>query len=137
MLKLSGTATAPSPELLRFAERQVRMAASQTPALERRAEPRQYAVKPVVVQRVDRALQPLGLPLSAVTRDISEQGVGLIFESPTQHDWLAIAFEQDSEDVYLLIEVLWRKPMGPFEYAGGRIAQVLQTFPESGAEPLY
>src|SRR5262245_59241878 len=107
MLKPGAAAVAPSPELLRFAERQVRKAISETPAVERRAEPREYTVKPVLVQRVDHALQPLGLPLAAVTRDISQQGVGLIFDSPTQHDRLAIAFPLAGEEVFLLIEVLW------------------------------
>lgn len=116
---------APSPALLRFAERQSRMARE----VERRAEPRHYFAEAVVVQPVNSELQPVREPLAAVTRDISHSGIGLIFEGPIDLNLAAIQLSIDRESVCLLIQIIWRRPMEPFVYAGGRVLRELERMP--------
>lgn len=127
---------APSPALLRFARRQAHNSAV-IPDVERRSEARQILVEPVIVQRVDRLRKPLGMPLAAVTRDLSPQGVGLIFEQPMKHNLVALQFALNGEQVCLLVDVLWREPVGPFEYAGCQILHELDEFPMSESQPNY
>ena len=109
----------PSQALLRFAERQSRIAS----VTERRSEGRHFIAEPVSVQFLDANMQPTGSPRVAVTRDISPSGIGLLFEGATEHDLAAVQLSIDGEDVRLLIEVRWRRLMEPFEYAGGQILQ--------------
>lgn len=111
----------PSPALLRFAERQSRIAR----VTERRSEDRHFIAQPVSVQFLDSNMQPMGAPRVAVTRDISPSGIGLLFEDATEHGLAAVQLSIDDEDVRLLIEIRWRRLMEPFEYAGGRILQVI------------
>ena len=116
---------APSPALLRFAQRQSRIARE----VERRAEARHFLAEPVVVQPVDSELNPLGSPQAGVTRDISPSGIGLIVEERIEYDLAAISLNVDGEGVLLLVEFRWRRPMEPFEYVGGRVLRELDHLP--------
>ena len=116
---------APSPALLRFAERQSRIAR----VTERRTEGRHFIAQPVSVQFLDANRQPIGEPHVAVTRAISPSGIGLLFEGATEHDLATVRLNIDGEEVHLLVEIRWRRLMEPFEYAGGQVLRELDGSP--------
>ena len=115
----------PSPALVRFAERQSRVGRE----VERRSEPRHFLAEPVVVQPVNSDLRRVADPTAAVTRDISTSGIGLIFEEQFEHELAAIELCTDGETVFLLVEVVWHRPMEPFLYLGSRILRELDEMP--------
>ena len=49
---------------------------------DRRSEPRYRITLPVIVEPLNEELKPTGLRFRAVTRDISEGGIGLICQDP-------------------------------------------------------
>jgi len=96
---------------------------------ERRAEERESLVVPVLVQPVDKSLRPVGDPFTAVTRDISRSGIGLVYFERVPHCLLAIQARIAGEDVKLVVEIVWQESMGPFEYIGCVAVARLRAFP--------
>ncbi len=119
----------PPAELLSFAQRQVRNARSHRDA-ERRSEERELLVVPVLVTPVDEAFRAVGSRFTVVTRDISRHGIGLVHLERINHRLLAIQTHLANEEVTLVAEVVWQKPMGPFENIGCKIVARLKEFPE-------
>ena len=122
---------APLPELVSFAQRQLQNERfyERVYRVERRQEPRESLVVPVLAQPVDQDGEPFGEAFSVVSRDISSSSIGLILPKPAHHQRLALRFCLNEEVVKVVIEVLWCKPMGPFELLGGRFVKKLDQFP--------
>ena len=120
-----------SPELLAFAKRQARLDVDQMPpAQDRRETFRVPFTVPAVALPVDESLTRVGEPIAAVTRDMTRVGVGLIVEYDLDvGNLLAVRFSFNKNDVCLLAEVLWSKPMAPFYYVGLRAVKSLQHIP--------
>lgn len=114
--------------LVSFVHRQVRTA-NHHRGPEQRFEARESLVLPVLAQPVDEAFHPLGEPFTLVTRDISPSGIGLVHFRRVNHRLLAIQTHLADEEVNLVVEVVWQKAMGPFEYIGCRLVARLREFP--------
>ena len=97
---------------------------------ERRAEPREPVVLPVVAQPIDERRRPIGYPMALVTRDLSTWGIGLVHEQPMVYDRLALRLNVDGEEVLLIGDVRWRGPLGPFYSCGCHVVAKLDQFPE-------
>ena len=137
-LASSAIAARPPEELVSFADRHIRNArANERLYLERRSETRQPLVLPVLVQPLDEDSTPVGEAFSAVTRDISPSGVGLIAAQPIRHKQLALQMHLAHEEVNVIAEVRWCKPMGPFEGIGCRFIRKLNDEPPPKRPPLH
>lgn len=126
-LLLSGRG--PVPELLAFARRQARDAAYSA-GRERRSETRCFVALPAVVQPVDRDYQSIGAPLDVVLQDISRSGFRLVSEQCLAHEMLALRFTLGDEDVFLIGNVQWRSPSGPFYTCGCAVTAKLIDWPQ-------
>lgn len=74
---------------------------------ERRAQPRYAISLPVDVQPLNADHHPCGPARRVVTRDISEQGIGLLSDRPIETQYLRIEIPTPSgEPVEALVEVL-------------------------------
>lgn len=120
---------APPQELIDFAERHIRNASVYS-KLERREQKRHFIVVPVVAVPVDEQFQPIGDAVALVTRDISSKGIGLVHFEPLSQGLLAIRMRLAGDEVNVVIEIGWSKPLGPFELSGGRFVAKLESFPE-------
>ena len=123
---------APSPELLRFAQRRSRMAKTRD-EIEQRSEERETYVTPALLLPVDSSLQVVGDAIHAVTRDISAGGIGIIAEQLPHHRLFAAHFHVSDEMQCLLLRAKWTQHDGPFEAIGFRALAVLQTLPLANA----
>jgi len=121
--------TGPTKELIAFAERQVRNAHRYTD-FERRSEHRHFMVVPVLAVPVDEQHNPIGDPIAMVTRDVSPTGIGLIHCHSIPHGLTAFHMQIAGEEVNLIADILWSKPLGPFEYSGGQYVAKLKSFPQ-------
>jgi hypothetical protein len=120
----SSVAARPSAELVSFARRQIRNArANECLFSERRSEARLHLAVPVLVRPLDDDFNPVGEYFSAVTRDISPSGVGLIAEQPISYRHVVLRMHLANEEVTVIAEVKWHKPMGPFEGIGCRFVR--------------
>jgi hypothetical protein len=115
----------PIPELVAFAQRQVRNAKLHH-GTERRSEHRHLVVVPVVAQPVNEDFVAIDSPFPMVTRDISTTGVGLIHTEYTDHRWLALRMTVAGECVELASKVLWCQALGPFYSLGCQVVANLQ-----------
>lgn len=122
----------PPRELVDFVKRQIRDRRS-FDGSERREESRDLKLLHVLAQPVDEDRRPLGDPLAMVTRDISSTGVGLVYPDRIPHDLVALQLELGGEEIVLLTRIVWRKPLGPFYYLGGKFLTRLDRFPTKGA----
>jgi hypothetical protein len=122
----------PSPpkELIDFAERHVRNAIPHDQS-ERRSERRHFMVVPVLAVPVDEQFRPIGDPTAIVTRDISSHGIGLVHLRPLELGLLALRMQLAGEEVNVVIELAWSKPLGPFELSGGRFVAKLKHLPSA------
>ena len=120
----------PTPELVAFAKRQV-VHAKIRRGIERRAEPREMIVIPVLVQEVNDDLAPIGEPIDVVTRDLTSRGAGLVHYAPISENKLVLQMCLDNELVNVVSRVAWRKPLGPFFGTGVEFIDRLEEFPQS------
>ena len=118
----------PSQLLIAFAQRQVSRARFY-PDHERRNESRHLIAMPVTVVPIDRRLNPIAPAMAMMTRDISSQGVGLIYEQELEHALIALQLALPGEDANLIAEVRWTQPMGPFYHIGCKVIDKLAHFP--------
>ena len=116
----SRRSVSPSKELVAFAERQARKEQIH-PAIERRSEPRQSIVRPVVAQPVNENLEAVGPPFALVTQDMSSRGFGLVSEEFIHHKWLRLKLTVAREKVDVVVRVLWCRAHGPFHLLGGEV----------------
>jgi len=116
------------PELVDFARRQV-VNALMYKGDERRREARMPMIIPVRMVVVDDDNQPLGEPLQAVTRDVSNSSIGLIHIDPLQGERFAIEMSLAQTDVVMIIALMWTGAMGPFYGTAGRFIEKLDEFP--------
>jgi len=118
----------PSPLLIAFVQR-LNSAVPYFEGLEQRWESRHLIVMPVLVQPIDDERRPVARPLTMVTRDISTWGVGLVHYQLTSLDRLALRMTVEGEEVLLVGEVRWQKPIGPFYLFGCQVTAKLDHFP--------
>lgn len=83
---------------------------------------------PVLVQPVDEQFNAVGDPFSAMTRDISPEGIGLVHTEPIVSQLLALRMSLAGEEVNVVTEVQWCREMGPFYYIGGKFGAKLNDF---------
>lgn len=119
--------TAPA-ELVSFVQRLVRNARAYA-GVERRSARRELLVVPVQVVPVDHAFTPIGDEFTVVTRDISPHGIGLVHFERLKHRLLAMQTHLCGEEANLVGEIVWQKPLGPFELIGCRFVARLREFP--------
>ena len=117
----------PPPELIDFAERQVRHARFE--GSERRAETRHLMVVPALLLPVDHQQRALGDSFPAVTRDISAKAIGLIHTDAIRHNRLALHIQLAGAEANLIAELVWCQPLGPFYFSGCRFIKKLKRFP--------
>ena len=117
----------PPPELIDFAERQVRHARFE--GSERRAETRHLMVVPALLLPVDQRQRPQGTSFPAVTRDISAKAIGLIHTDAIRHNRLAIHINLAGVEANVMAELVWCQPLGPFYFSGCRFIKKLEQFP--------
>ena len=86
-------------------------------------------VVPALVQPVDEKFNAIGDCFTVVTRDISPKGIGLVHSRRLDQKLLALQMRLADEEVNVVVEVLWCRPFGPFEYIGGRFVAKLNGFP--------
>ena len=86
-------------------------------------------VVPVRVQPVDEANHAIGDSFDVVTRDIAPQGIGIVCTHRIRHKRLAIHLCIVTEAIDVVVDVMWSKTMGPYEYVGCRLAARLESFP--------
>jgi len=113
--------------LTSFAERHCR-------SFDRRTERRFAARNVALVQPLTADLQPLGEPMVGVTRDMSNSGIGLIVESRPATEQLAVSFTIDDRNVWLLGELRWCDPLGPFDLVGVQLVKKLDSVAERWAD---
>lgn len=126
----------PPAELVSFVERQIRDAQLYD-GVERRSERRHLMAVPVLVQPVDAQFNATGAPFAAVTRDISQTGVGLVHEEPIDPQLLALRMCLAGEEVKLVVEVLWCRAFGPYHYVGGKPISKLESFPRQPTDHAF
>lgn len=122
-------ATSVITQMINFAERQMSSAKDCAPGSERRTQKRyQPWISQVVVVPVDPTLAPLGEPFAAVTRDISQNGLGLIFEESPAHELYGVLLCVDGDESFVLTQVKWHEHSGPFHGVGVRALKVLSGY---------
>lgn len=126
---LTPVASEPPAELVSFVERQIRNARPYA-GVERRSDRRHLMAIPVLVQPVDEQFNAVGAPFTAITRDISPIGIGLVHTEPIEQEMLALRMSLAGEEVNLAAEVKWCRALGPFYYVGGKFLSKLASFPE-------
>jgi len=88
---------------------------------DRRSQPRKAICVPVIVHPLDEQFQPRGEPFSAVTKDISGGGVGLIHSEVIDSAYLQIEFTIPNEQqMSLLGHVRHCTRCGPSYHIGAR-----------------
>jgi hypothetical protein len=109
--------TQPSPALLAFVQRQV-LEAQLYAGPERRSEPRQLLVKPVLVYPADENFSPTGPSCVMVIRDISSRGMELVHEEPINWPLVLVRISLPEIEALVGAVVRWRRPVGPFYFLG-------------------
>lgn len=117
-------------ELFDFARRQVANTLMYK-GDERRRELRNPMVVPVRMVAIDELNQPIGDPFEVVTRDVSNNSIGLIHLNEFDEDRYAIHMTLARTDVFMVIVMTWADGMGPFYGAAGRYMEKLCEFPEA------
>jgi hypothetical protein len=125
----------PSPQLIAFVER-LNCAVPYFEGLEQRWESRHLIVMQVLVQPIDDERRPIARPLTMVTRDLSTWGVGLVHDQLLSHNRLALRLTVGGDEVLLVGELRWRKPIGPFYLFGCQVTAKLDHFPDFPAQQL-
>ena len=120
-----------------FVERQVRNARLYCGS-EKRSEPRHFMAVPVIAVPVDEQFRAIGDPIALAARDISKKGIGLVHPQPIGHGLTAVQMHLAGEEVNVVVDILWSKPLGPFECSGGGFVAKLDGFPTalSGSSSL-
>ncbi len=99
---------------------------------ERRAELRYPLAILVDVQPLDENFAPSGPLFRAVTRDISNSGIGLTHNSPLKSRFFAIQlWSPEGETFQTLVEVLRSQPAGSIFDIGGRFVTLSNVSRES------
>jgi len=90
--------------------------------LVRRSEPREPAAIPVQIVRLDEALEPVGEPFYAVTRDISLGGAGIFHHCPVDAHHVLLEFDSPFTDerLRLIAKVEHCTPCGKYFVLGCR-----------------
>ena len=115
-------------ELLAFVRRMQRNSEIH-PYAEKRSEEREPFVATVLAVPLDSEFNPVGNKFTVVSRDISSRGIGLVHSERLSHQLLGLQTCLAGEEVNLVAEIVWQKPMGPFEYIGCRFVSRLREFP--------
>lgn len=97
--------------------------------IERRTENRCAVAIPVLAQPVDAQFNAIGAPFSAVTRDISPQGIGLVHSEDVKHSLLALQMSLAEQETNLVARVRWSKQLGPLYVFGTSFVARLGSFP--------
>lgn len=61
--------------------------------VERRVVQRMNLTMPLVVRPLDENMRPMGYQHQAITRDISQKGVGMVTTNPVGHRFVLLTFE--------------------------------------------
>ena len=100
------------------------------PVVERRTEERRIALfVPVFIVPVDDLLAPIGEAFIVRTRDVSDTGLGLIFNSPPDHALYAVEFEFHGIEYRMLMKAKWHRKLDDSIYVGFRGLRKLSQFP--------
>lgn len=120
MLESTGTESATSTDEIRsFVSRLAREYFLDGP--DRRTEPRFRVTLPVSLCLLDERFAPLGYEVRAVTRDISENGLGLVCQDPVNAKYLSLQLASPAgEHFSVIVEVLRCRPVGYYFDVGCR-----------------
>ena len=90
---------------------------------DRRTECRQRIMIPVLATPFDEEKRPTSDAFHAITRDLSESGIGLLSTRPVREKFLAILAQSMSteEDMLVLIEITRCRRVGHYYDIGGSI----------------
>ena len=125
-----------SPKLQTSIQRLTSFAERHCRTFERRSERRFAARNVALIQPLTDDLQPLGEPIVGITRDMSNSGIGLIVESCPAMEQVAVSFTVDDRNVWLLGELRWCDPLGPFDLVGVELVKKLDSVAERWADDL-
>lgn len=124
---LSGYLGQISPEMGRFAQRQYRNATSFA-GKNRRLSRRVPVLVPVLCVPVDQDGEVDGEPFDTLSRDITEEAIGLIHSETFQRSRLALQFEVGGELRCILSSRIWQDVLGPYYGSAMRFERELPTF---------
>lgn len=88
--------------------------------LDQRICERQPLFQPVVLQFTDAELSPLGNEISAITKDISVGGLGLIAPQAALGPNVIVNFQNNSNSFPILLEIRHCHHIGAFYLMGGQ-----------------
>lgn len=125
-----------SKPFLEFARRQL-VNATLYKGPEQRTEGRYPMMLPAMVVPIDEFNQPIDDVVEVVTRDIASTSIGLFHQEPLppHHKRLALHMFMAGVEVNLVLQLVWRGPMGPFFGSAGWYLDRLPEFP--GFSLLY
>ena len=96
--------------------------------VERRADPRFPISIPVKVTPYDTQGNRSREKFVAVTRDMSASGIAFLHTAPIEEDfWLLEFGHPQAEGVRLVLQVLYRRPVGPLWEIAGRFVNETQS----------
>jgi hypothetical protein len=115
----------PDPAMVAFVERQVRAIRRSRTEDDARDEDRFLMVFPVIVQPLSTDYEAIDEPFVVVSRDISQQGIGLVHSQRIDQRLLALNMTLAGEIVNVAVKVRWCQELGPFYYIGARFVAKL------------
>lgn len=115
---------------LEFARRQL-VNATLHGGNEKRLEARHPMMLPALVVPIDERNFPVDETIEVVTRDVASTSIGLFHQEPLdpRHKRLALQMFMVGNEVNLVLQVVWRGPMGPFFGSAGWYLDRLDSFP--------
>ena len=106
-------------EFVRSVERAYMLDRPQTKEADRRKAGRLVLTMPVDVLPLDDELQPIDEKRSAVTRDISGRGVGMVMTNPVPLSYVSLTFQPlNTEPFDVIARVIWCNAVGHYFHLG-------------------
>jgi hypothetical protein len=117
-----------SRPFIEFARRQL-VNATLYKGPDKRTEGRHPMMLPALVVPIDERNQPIDDVFEVVTRDVASTSIGLFHQEPLNHKRLALHMFMAGTEVNLVLQIVWKGPMGPFYGSAGWYVDRLEEFP--------
>ncbi len=94
---------------------------------DRRSESRRRLIVPVLAMPVDQSRKASGAVFQAITRDISDSGIGLLTIRSVTTPQLGLLFQaRNADEMMVLVDVTRCRRIGIYYEVGGRFRGVLE-----------
>ena len=84
---------------------------------------------PALIVPVDEFNRPIGKIIEVVTRDVATSSIGLFHPDPLDQKRFALHMVMSGAEVNLVVQIIWKGPMGPFFGSAGWYIEKLNEFP--------